>query len=252
MRRPPPIVVLVGVALTLGIVLQVVPFYTDWLWFNEVGYTGVFWTSLSLQGGLFTAVAVGVLIFLWANLTLAARTAGQRVLGDPARLPQRPAVPHDRSGVRARSRILRVRAADVAARARLGHDAGGRHHAPDAGALRAPAQPRAHDPRSPSGRRRPDTPAGARGGVPGTQGGGVLARSLRDRVLDPGRHLRGLLYRHQRDAPGAVGAGRAGRGGRPRLPRADGPARPAPGRGRPGRARARLDRGARALPVGPA
>jgi hypothetical protein len=80
MRRPPPIVVLVGVAVALGLLLQVVPFYTDWLWFNEVGYTGVFWTSLSLQGGLFTAVAVGVLIFLWANLTLAARTAAPDVL----------------------------------------------------------------------------------------------------------------------------------------------------------------------------
>ncbi|HEU5197241.1 MAG TPA: UPF0182 family protein [Methylomirabilota bacterium] len=80
MRRPPPVVLLVVVFLVLGLVAQVVPFYTDLLWFGEVGYASVFWTTLSLQGGLFTAVAVGVLIFLWANLTFAARTAAPDVL----------------------------------------------------------------------------------------------------------------------------------------------------------------------------
>jgi uncharacterized membrane protein (UPF0182 family) len=80
MRRPQPIVLLVVAAVALGIVAQVVPFYTDWLWFGEVGYRNVFWTTLSLRGGLFTAVAVGVLLFLWANLTFAARTAAPDVL----------------------------------------------------------------------------------------------------------------------------------------------------------------------------
>jgi uncharacterized membrane protein (UPF0182 family) len=79
-RRPQPILLLVAVVVALGFVAQVVPFYTDWLWFGEVGYTNVFWTILSLRGGLFTAVAVGVLVFLWANLTLAARTAAPDVL----------------------------------------------------------------------------------------------------------------------------------------------------------------------------
>jgi uncharacterized protein len=79
-RRPQPIVLLVVVFLALGAVAQIVPFYTDLLWFEEVGYTGVFWTTLSLQGGLFTAVTVGVLLFLWANLTFAARTAAPDVL----------------------------------------------------------------------------------------------------------------------------------------------------------------------------
>ena len=80
MRRPQPIVLLVVAAVALGIVAQVVPFYTDWLWFGEVGYRNVFWTTLSLRGGLFTAVAVGVLLFLWANLPFAARTAAPDVL----------------------------------------------------------------------------------------------------------------------------------------------------------------------------
>jgi hypothetical protein len=80
MRRPQPIVLLVVVVVTLGVLAQVVPFYTDWLWFGEVGYTNVFWSILSLRGGLFTAVAVGVLVFLWGNLTFAARTAAPDVL----------------------------------------------------------------------------------------------------------------------------------------------------------------------------
>ena len=80
MRRPQPVVVLIALAVILGLVAQIVPFYTDWLWFGEVGYAGVFWTILSLRGALFTAVAVGVLVFLWANLTFAARSAAPDVL----------------------------------------------------------------------------------------------------------------------------------------------------------------------------
>jgi uncharacterized membrane protein (UPF0182 family) len=36
MRRPQPIVLLVVLVVTLGVLAQVVPFYTDWLWFGEV------------------------------------------------------------------------------------------------------------------------------------------------------------------------------------------------------------------------
>ena len=80
MRRPQPILLLVVAVVTLGIVAQVVPFYTDWLWFGEVGYTNVFWTILSVRGSLFAALAASVLVFLWANLTFAARTAAPDVL----------------------------------------------------------------------------------------------------------------------------------------------------------------------------
>ncbi len=59
---------------------QLVPLYTDWLWFQELGYSQVFLAMLSYRGGLFTAVAVAVLIFLYANLTFAARTARPDVL----------------------------------------------------------------------------------------------------------------------------------------------------------------------------
>ena len=52
-----------------------VAFYTDWLWFQEVGYAGVFVTILSLRGWLFIGVGLGTFLFLYANLALAARTA---------------------------------------------------------------------------------------------------------------------------------------------------------------------------------
>jgi uncharacterized membrane protein (UPF0182 family) len=80
MNRPPPIAVLVVVFVLLTAVAQVVPLYTDLLWFEEVGYSQVFYTMLSARGALFTALAVVVVVFLWANLTFAARTAAPDVL----------------------------------------------------------------------------------------------------------------------------------------------------------------------------
>jgi uncharacterized membrane protein (UPF0182 family) len=80
MRRPPPIVFVVIAFLVLGVLGQLIPLYTDWLWFQEVGYSQVFTTTLSLRGMLFGLVALGVALFLWANLTLAARTAAPDVL----------------------------------------------------------------------------------------------------------------------------------------------------------------------------
>ena len=80
MGRPRMILLLVLALIVLGLLGQVVPLYTDWLWFQEVGYTAVFLKTLSLRGALFTAVALGVLLFLYVNLTLAARTARPDVL----------------------------------------------------------------------------------------------------------------------------------------------------------------------------
>ncbi|HEV8616291.1 MAG TPA: UPF0182 family protein [Methylomirabilota bacterium] len=92
MRRPQPIVVLVVVSMALAVLAQVVPLYTDWLWFGEVGYTQVFLAVLSLRGALFTALTVAVLVFLYANLTFAARTSAPDVyweLEDQLGLPGR-------------------------------------------------------------------------------------------------------------------------------------------------------------------
>jgi uncharacterized membrane protein (UPF0182 family) len=71
---------------------QAVPFYTDWLWFKEVGFTQVFTTRLALGGWLFIGLGATVFIFLFANLSLAARTAPPDVyweLEDQLGLPGR-------------------------------------------------------------------------------------------------------------------------------------------------------------------
>src|SRR5881296_1701349 len=80
MNRGQPIGLLLLLFLALGLVAQLVPLYTDWLWFQEVGYTQVFTTTLALRGALFTSLALTVLIFLYINLTLAARTAAPDVI----------------------------------------------------------------------------------------------------------------------------------------------------------------------------
>jgi uncharacterized membrane protein (UPF0182 family) len=79
-RFPQPVALAVVLLLAFGVLAQAVPLYTDWLWFQEVGFTQVFTTILSIRGALFTAVALAVLVFLYANLTFAVRTAAPDVL----------------------------------------------------------------------------------------------------------------------------------------------------------------------------
>jgi uncharacterized protein len=86
-----------GLWVLLAVVLmtaggQAVPLYTDWLWFNEVGFTQVFTTRLTLNGWLFLGLGGAVFLFLFANLSLAARTAPPDVyweLEDQLGLPGR-------------------------------------------------------------------------------------------------------------------------------------------------------------------
>src|SRR2546425_9025910 len=80
MNRGQPIGLLLLLFLALGLVAQLVPLYTDWLWFQEVGYTAVFTTTLALRGALFTGLALSVLVSLYVTLPLAARTAAPDVI----------------------------------------------------------------------------------------------------------------------------------------------------------------------------
>ena len=50
---------------------SIVRFYTDWLWFGELGYQFVMATMLQSQGTLFTIVFVGLLLWLTLNLRVA-------------------------------------------------------------------------------------------------------------------------------------------------------------------------------------
>ncbi|MBI4611346.1 MAG: UPF0182 family protein [Candidatus Rokubacteria bacterium] len=76
----PPVFWLILIFLVLGLAGQAVPLYIDWLWFQEVGYTRVFVSILTLRGWLFVGVALGVFLFLYVNLSLAARAAPPDVL----------------------------------------------------------------------------------------------------------------------------------------------------------------------------
>src|SRR5713226_3974919 len=56
--------------------------YTDWLWFGEVGYQRVFWVPL-LSRIVVTAVVGGVLfVLLWLNLQPFLRMAGAQDIID--------------------------------------------------------------------------------------------------------------------------------------------------------------------------
>ena len=71
--------ILVGLVVLI-VVGQAVPLYTDWLWFQEVGFTTVFTTRLAVSGQLFLGLGLAVFVFLFVNLSVAARTAPPDVL----------------------------------------------------------------------------------------------------------------------------------------------------------------------------
>jgi uncharacterized membrane protein (UPF0182 family) len=72
MRRFP------GLLLAAVVLLLVVPssvrYYTDWLWFQELGYEGIFLRTLNAQLTVFAATFTVVFLFLYFNLRLARGT----------------------------------------------------------------------------------------------------------------------------------------------------------------------------------
>ncbi|HEX7780791.1 MAG TPA: UPF0182 family protein, partial [Vicinamibacterales bacterium] len=72
MRLGLPGVLLLVVA-TLFVVPSAVAFYTDWLWFRELGYEGIFLRSINAQFAVFAATFLAVFTFLYVNIRLAAR-----------------------------------------------------------------------------------------------------------------------------------------------------------------------------------
>ena len=94
-RRLPLILLLVA---AVFLVPSAVHFYTDWLWFGEVGYQGVYARSLTTQSMLWLSVFVLGFLVLYANVRLAFRVLVRReivvvtpegpraIIVDPARL----------------------------------------------------------------------------------------------------------------------------------------------------------------------
>ncbi len=80
-----------GLLLIAAVLLFVIPsvdqYYTDWLWFRELGYQGVFLRTLDAQSIVFTGTFLSVLLFLFLNLQFARRRTSTRpeiVLGTRA------------------------------------------------------------------------------------------------------------------------------------------------------------------------
>ncbi len=77
-----------GLILAAIVVLLAVPsgaaFYTDWLWFEELGYQGVFLKTYQAKGLVFTATFVAAFFFLFLNFRLAQRSLSRQqfVLGN--------------------------------------------------------------------------------------------------------------------------------------------------------------------------
>ncbi len=71
-----------GLFLLAAVLLFVVPsavgYYTDWLWFREVGYQGVFLRTLNAQSAVFLGTFLLVGVFLYVNLRFARRQTAQR------------------------------------------------------------------------------------------------------------------------------------------------------------------------------
>ena len=90
MRLRPAALVAIGVVLLAG--LEAVPFYTDWLWFAEVGYVPVFLKTAALRGSLLVGAGLVAYLFLSLNLRAAVRARPPDVfweLEEPMGLPSR-------------------------------------------------------------------------------------------------------------------------------------------------------------------
>ncbi len=71
MRRPARVLIFAVPAFLFFAGPSLIRFYTDWLWFGEVGYQQVFLTMIRAQGTLFTITfAIGA-VWLTLNLRVA-------------------------------------------------------------------------------------------------------------------------------------------------------------------------------------
>jgi uncharacterized membrane protein (UPF0182 family) len=83
---------LILLAVVLVLALEAVPFYTDWLWFEEVGYLPVFLRIAATRGAILIVVGLVTFLFLSLNLRAAVRARPPDVfweLEEPLGLPSR-------------------------------------------------------------------------------------------------------------------------------------------------------------------
>jgi uncharacterized protein len=80
--RSPLTLLFVLLFLVLPLGGQAVALYTDWLWFQELGFARVFVTSLTVKTLLWLAGGAAVFVLLYVNLRLTARGRGRDRLPD--------------------------------------------------------------------------------------------------------------------------------------------------------------------------
>jgi uncharacterized membrane protein (UPF0182 family) len=80
LRRIGVLIAVIVLLFALGRITSVV---VDWAWFSSIGYVSVFWTAFAAKAALFVVVFTVSTLLLWANATLALRSAGK----PRARLP---------------------------------------------------------------------------------------------------------------------------------------------------------------------
>ncbi|MEZ5319182.1 MAG: UPF0182 family protein [Vicinamibacterales bacterium] len=71
--RALPTLLILG-AMLLFVVPSAVAFYTDWLWFRQLGYDFVFLRRINAQAIVFALTFVAAFVFLYVNLRIARRT----------------------------------------------------------------------------------------------------------------------------------------------------------------------------------
>ena len=76
LKRPLRLLVFALLAFMFFAGPSMIRFYTDWLWFGEVGYQQVFVTMLRAQGTLFTITFAVAAVWLTANLRIALASVG--------------------------------------------------------------------------------------------------------------------------------------------------------------------------------
>ena len=76
MKSPVRIAILLLILLIVLAGPSLLRFYTDWLWFGEVGYQSVFLTMLRSQGSLFTITFIVTTAWLALNLNVALKAIG--------------------------------------------------------------------------------------------------------------------------------------------------------------------------------
>jgi uncharacterized membrane protein (UPF0182 family) len=76
------VVALLTIAIAVAISLVLLGFtgaiLVDWMWFSEIGYFQVFWTTIGAKAGVFLVIFLATAVIVWTNARLALNFARQR------------------------------------------------------------------------------------------------------------------------------------------------------------------------------